>query len=335
MSANNDKSEISIANISRALCNKLGINHNIEYNLKFFKFFHLMHELIDKEDIYNENIIYSFISKLEDIKTLKILSELTIISAKAMNVQSDFYYRSINALLQNGLNAFEDKEFLDESTRRIKKEFTLKRSKCFLDLDKTMQDKILHIKSNLFIIKNSFEDIVNIALIAYEKDFNIWLDNDKNFILKLVVHKDKLNLYDILNKLSKLNLIFMSFFPLFDDKIYLRFEYFDIVNDEQKQIYKTLLTSKAQNTKQNNKIIIKKEELKLDLKYSKKYAKLHLNTKDQKGLMAYIMYIFDSLNIILSGAKIATIRQRTRNIFYIEKASIIDEDKLIKSLISK
>ena len=83
------------------------------------------------------------------------------------------------------------------------------------------------------------------------------------------------------------------------------------------------------------KPMIKKDELKFDLGYSKTYAKLNLNTKDQQGLMAFVMSVFDELDLTLSAAKIQTIRQRTRNTFYFEKTPNLDEQRLIKSLASE
>ncbi|ELZ2673937.1 nucleotidyltransferase, partial [Campylobacter upsaliensis] len=85
------------------------------------------------------------------------------------------------------------------------------------------------------------------------------------------------------------------------------------------------------------KPIIKKDEVKLDLNYSKTYAKLNLNTKDQQGLMAFIMNIFRGYGLHLSTAKIQTIRQRTRNSFIFEKNEAIlqNQNKIINSLISE
>lgn len=336
MSASNEENEISRANIYRSLCLKLDISSSYtEWGLKFFKYFFVMKELIEKEDIYNEIIISSLISKLENARNLKLLASLSFISAKALGENSHFYYKSLDKLLLNSLAGFENAEFLDESTRRVKKELTLKRTKVFLELDTRMQDKILHIASNLFIIKNSFENIVEIAKIADKEDFKLWLDNEKNLILELVAKSSKLDLSNILNTLSAFNLVFMSFFSLFDDKVYLKFEYSNIISDEQKNTLKDLLEKNLQSHKKSlKKALIKKDELKFDLNYSKTYAKLNLNTKDQQGLMAYVMSVFNEFKLTLSAAKIQTIRRRTRNTFYFQKtkALIENEAKIITIL---
>lgn len=337
MSASNEENEVSLANIYRSVCAKLNIGGEIlEFGLKMCKYFHLMREYIEKEDIYNETIIASFISKLGNERNLRILHALTLISARALNIHQHFFYKSLDKFLQNALAGFENEEFLDESARRVKKEQALKRSKPFLQQSADMQDRILHIQSNLFIIKNSFETIVSIAQTAKKEDFKFWFDNEKNFILELVSSEKRLDLGSILGALSGLNLVFMSFFPLFDEKVYLKFEYANEVNDAKKAEFAALLEKNLHAQKKGlKKPMIKKDELKLDLGYSKTYAKLNLNTKDQQGLMAFVMSVFNELGLVLSAAKIQTIRQRTRNTFYLQKTPNLDEQRLIKSLTSE
>lgn len=131
----------------------------------------------------------------------------------------------------------------------------------------------------------------------------------------------------------------MGFFELFEDKIYLKFEYSDIISDEQKESLRNLLNSKL-HTKIQKKVKkpnIKKDELKLDMDYSKNYAKINLNTKDQKGLMAYVMEVLTNYDVILSAAKIQTIRERTRNVLILHKNESLQnyKEKILKSLISE
>ncbi|VEJ52916.1 nucleotidyltransferase, GlnD family [Campylobacter insulaenigrae] len=71
--------------------------------------------------------------------------------------------------------------------------------------------------------------------------------------------------------------------------------------------------------------------------YSKNYAKINLNTKDQKGLMAYVMEVLTNYDVILSAAKIQTIRERTRNVLILHKNESLQnyKEKILKSLISE
>lgn len=339
LSAIHEENEISLANIYRAYVGKFQIdNELLDFGLRLYKNFNAFKDIIEKEDIYNSTIVLNFISKLNDINTLKTLHLLSFCNAKALGIENHFYYKSLERLFQNALEGFEDENLIDESQRRVKKEQTLKRSKAFLDLDEQTQNNITHIKSNLFFIKNSFEKIIKITQIAQKENFTFWLDNQDNFTLELIMNR-KNNLENILNTLSSLNLIFMSFFELFDEKVYLKFEYSDIVSDNQKQSLENLLNSKLhlKVQKKAKKPNIKKDELKLDMNYSKSYAKITLNTKDQKGLMAYVMDVLVRYDIILSAAKIQTIKERTRNVLILHKNESLQDhkDQILKSLISE
>ncbi|WP_139470587.1 nucleotidyltransferase [Campylobacter armoricus] len=339
LSAIREENEISLANIYRAYVGKFQININLQdLGLRLLKNFNTFKDIIEKEDIYNSTIVLNFISKLNDIKTLKILHILSFYNAKALNITNHFYYKSLERLFQNALEGFEDENLIDEGQRRVKKEQTLKRSKAFLELDEQTQNNIIHIKSNLFFIKNSFEKIIKIIQIAQKENFIFWLDNQDNFTLELIMNR-KNNLENILNTLSSLNLVFMSFFELFEEKVYLKFEYSDIVSDNQKQSLENLLNSKLhlKVQKKAKKPNIKKDELKLDMNYSKNYAKITLNTKDQKGLMAYVMDVLVRYDIILSAAKIQTIKERTRNVLILHKNKSLQDhkDQILKSLISE
>lgn len=339
LSAIKEENEISLANIYRAYVSKFNIEDKIlELGLRLFKNFNAFKDIIEKEDIYNQTIVLNFIAKLCDINTLKILQILSLCNAKALKIENNFYYKSLEKLYQNALEGFEDENLIDEGQRRVKKEQTLKRSKAFIDLDKQTQANITHIKSNLFFIKNSFEKIIKITQIAQEQIFAFWLDNKDNFTLEIIMNK-KNNIENILNSLSSLNLIFMSYFELFDDKVYLKFEYSDIVSDEQKQSLENLLNSKLhiKIQKKLKKPNIKKDELKLDMDYSKNYAKITLNTKDQKGLMAYVVSVLANYDIVLSAAKIQTIKERTRNVLILHKNENLHDykEKILKSLISE
>ena len=338
LSAINNENAISIASIYRSYTLKFDIKaENLELGLRLFKNFNALKELVEKEDIYNPVILLNLLSKVENLKTLELLYLLTLTKAQALGANA-FFYKALDKLLQNAKEGFEDENLLEESAKRVKKELTLKRTKIFLEQEKILQDKIIHIKSNLFIIKNSFENIIHVSQLAKDNDFKFWLENEPNLNLQLVALKD-FNAGIILNSLTNLNLIFMSFFELFDDKIYLKFEYDNIITQEQKNKLIKLLNSNLQSSIKNKikKPIIKKDELKLDLNYSKNYAKLNLNTKDQQGLMAFLMNIFKILGLSLSAAKIQTIRQRTRNTFIFQKnqALLEKQQELITSLISE
>lgn len=72
---------------------------------------------------------------------------------------------------------------------------------------------------------------------------------------------------------------------------------------------------------------ILKNEIDLDCEHSMTYAKMSIHTKDQKGLMAYVMSKLDEKGIDIAMAKIQTIKRRTRNLILIEKTLYLCENK--------
>ncbi|EAM0291796.1 nucleotidyltransferase, partial [Campylobacter coli] len=186
LSAINNENEISLASIYRAYCIKFNLKNDVfELGLRIFKNHNALKELAEKEDVYNPIIICALLSKVENLKTLKLLHTLTWLKAKALN-RNPFFYKVIDRILENAKQGFDDENLLDETARRVKKELTLKRTKLFLEQNAILQDKITHIKSNLFIIKNTFEDIVEIARFAKENDFKFWFSNSTNLSLQIV-----------------------------------------------------------------------------------------------------------------------------------------------------
>ena len=64
---------------------------------------------------------------------------------------------------------------------------------------------------------------------------------------------------------------------------------------------------------------IQKNELDIDCEHTKTHAIMHLNSLDQKGLLAFIIDMFDEMGIDIVTAKIHTLKNRTRDMFLIEK----------------
>ncbi|MDO4674040.1 nucleotidyltransferase [Campylobacter sp.] len=320
----------------RAFCSRWDLRaQNLELGVRLCRHFNALKDLIEKEDIYNPIIITGLLSRLEDVRSLELLHLLTGLRARIFGM-GDFFCRVLNRLLENAKEGFSDVNLLEEGTRRLKKEWALKRSGIFLKQDEILRDKILHIKSNLFVIKNSPEDIVKIAILARENPLKFWLSTRTNLSLEIIASKNFKPEF-ILNALTRFNLIFMSFYELFDDKIYLKFEYANRVDESEESKLYALLNSTLTNPikKKIKKPSIKKDELKLDLNYSKFYAKLNLNARDQQGLMAFIVNTFSLYDLHLSTAKIQTIRQRTRNVFIFHKndALLNHQERLINTLI--
>ena len=90
------------------------------------------------------------------------------------------------------------------------------------------------------------------------------------------------------------------------------------------------------NYRKSKFVIIKKEEINLDCDHSLIHAELSVNTKNQKGLLSYIMNCFEELNINIVTAKIHSSKYKARDSFLIEKKNnICDNSKNIFELLTK
>ena len=124
----------------------------------------------------------------------------------------------------------------------------------------------------------------------------------------------------------------MDIFKLFDELKYFKMDFNQpLVEDDFAEIKKLIDQSfdidKKPSLKKPN---ILEGEITFDYDHSQTYARLSINTKDQQGLMAYIITIFDKYGIDVSSAKIQTIKNRARNLFLMEKkAKLYDNIKLV------
>lgn len=64
---------------------------------------------------------------------------------------------------------------------------------------------------------------------------------------------------------------------------------------------------------------IQKNELNIDCEHTKTLAIMYLNSQNQKGLLAFVIDMFDEMGIDIVTAKIHTLKDRTRDMFLIEK----------------
>ena len=75
---------------------------------------------------------------------------------------------------------------------------------------------------------------------------------------------------------------------------------------------------------------ILEEDIFIDCNHSKENALLKLNCADQRGLLSYIINLFDGLSIDINSAKIHTKSNRVNDLFLIEKnGNFCDNTSLI------
>lgn len=330
------------ANIFRAYAMKLNLSAKaLNTGVNLIRYHTLMSDTANREDIYNQRTIFSFISKLNDKQTLKLLYILTYCVINAINEK--LYNPYIAKLLKEfyliSLESFDAENLLDEATRRAKKEHSIRRNEEFARLGEDLKNKLFSIPSNLLFIKYQPSDIIGITNLAEAtKELSISTQNHQNFSAKIII-KSHPNLALMLSNLVHLDLAYMEIFELFDDKFYVRLEFNKNVRTSELESVKNLirLSLESSNKTGVSKPIILKEELSFDTNHSKDYAKLCINAKDQRGLMAYVMGVFENLGVKIASARIQTIKNRTRNLFLIEKSESTpyNENKILNLLISE
>ena len=330
------------ANIFRAYANKLNLSQKaVNIGVILIKYHTLMSNVSNREDIYSQRVIFAFISKLGDKQVLKLLYILSycVINATNERLYNAYTAKLLRELYEISLSAFGDENLLDEATRRVKKEQSIKRNSEFLALGSSLQEKIFKITSNLVFIKYSASEIINLSKAADSLDTTeIFINNSKNLSIQIYTKKS-LNLSALLYEFAKFDLAYMEIFELFEKKFYIRLDFNQNVKKEELEITKNLALKSLNSEvlKEPLKPNINKDEINFELNHSKDYAKLSINAKDQRGLMAYVMSVFDRLHFQVTSARIQTVKNRTRNLFLIEKNERLESkgEEILNLLISE
>ena len=84
----------------------------------------------------------------------------------------------------------------------------------------------------------------------------------------------------------------------------------------------------------HKKIKILRDEIEIDCEHSLTHAEISVKTKNQQGVLAYIMDIFEQLNINIITAKIHSTKHKVRDSFLMEKQNDIcnNVDKIYELL---
>jgi len=320
-----DHSELG-SKIFRVYAMKLGFSEEaINTGMILIKYHTLMSNTASREDIYNEKVVLSFISKLETPQILKMLYILTYADMNAVNenIYSGFSAKLLREFYNFSMEMFTKEELIDETARRLRRENILKKNPEFLALSKALQKKTFSVQSNFFFLKQKSHEIVQIVKDADEtpeESYRFKVNNDTHLGITVIRGKS-FNIGYLLGKLSYLDLAHMDIYKLFDGKKYFQIDFNEKVDPSDIELIESLVDNSFDMSKKTvlKKPIILRGEIELDCDHSKSYALMHINTKNQNGLMAYIMSIFDEHGIDIAMAKIQTIKNRTRNLLLIEK----------------
>lgn len=299
-----------------------------------------MSNIAFKENIHNEKTLYKFMSNIEDVKNLKLLYVLTYadINGVGEGVFNSFNSNLLYELYTNTLEAAENFGRINDATKRINIEKRVSKLPEFLNLPKVLQNKLLHVESNLFFFKHTPLDVIKIATIAKEtQKYNFSINTDKSLNIE-IYRKIPLNIGYLLAMLSHLDVASMEIFTLFDDVKYFKIEFIEHV-DENEAYHINDIVKNAFDMSKHVKlkdVKIDSKEILLDCEHSLTHAEITVNTQNQKGLLAYIMECFEELNINIVTAKIHSTKHKVRDSFLIEKQNdICNNVEKIYALLTK
>lgn len=283
----------------------------------------LMSRVAQREDLHNERTILNFVSHFKNKIIIDMLYILTYADMNGVGggIYSSFTSKLLKTLYYNAIEALEHTELIDETAKRIKKIQALKKNPDFLDLNKMEQKKILSIPANLPFLRYSSEAIVALSKKAFgTQGYRYWVHNDEYFSLE-IVRETPINLGYLLGRLSYLEIGDMEISKLFDNLKYFKIDYTTKITIDDMDIIDEIIKLSFDPSLQTSikKPEILRSEIDINCEHSQHYASMYLHTKNQKGLLAYIIDIFDDLGIDIASAKIHTIKNRTRDLFLIEK----------------
>jgi [protein-PII] uridylyltransferase len=299
----------------------------------------LMSKVAQREDLYNETVIFSFASHFKTQKLLDMIYILTYadMSGVGNDVYNSFSAKLIRTLYKQSIEVLGQTKMLDEASKRAKKIASLKRTKIFKELSRTNQNKIISIPSNLLFLRYTNKRILAIITKAFETtNYTYSISNETHLTIE-IIRKESFDLSYLLSKLSNLNVVNMDICKLFDGLKYFKIDFSETISEEEVGFLEETIDASFTATSIENpfQIIMQKKEIEIDCEHSKTYAVMHINTKDQKGLLAYIIGMFDAMGIDIVTAKVHTLKNRARDMFLIEKNGNFchNVDKIITKLI--
>jgi [protein-PII] uridylyltransferase len=328
--------------IVKSFALKIGFDkEESEYIYRLVRYHTLMSNTSAREDIYNEKVIYSFISKIRDPLTLKLLYILTYadIASVSEDSYSNFNSKLLYELYHISLDAFRHNAMIGEASKRAKMERELKRFKPFLELKRVTQKRILSIESNLLFFKYTPTEITVLAkdleTLEGEYSYKVIQKDPLEFQILSTI---ELNVGYLLGKLYHLDIVTMDIFKVGRGVKFFKIGFLHGLEDEEISFLQEIVKESFDMSKKVKlpRLDIKPKEIDINCSHSSSYARMKVNCKDQKGLVANIIAIFDDMGVDIASAKIQTMKNRARNLFLIEKngnfctAQNIIIDKLTK-----
>ncbi|CAA6801307.1 MAG: Possible nucleotidyltransferase [uncultured Sulfurovum sp.] len=303
---------------------KLGYNHEFVQVGKNLILYHtLMSITAQREDLHSEQVILKFSSHFPTQKELNLIYILTYADMNGVgkDIYNNFSASLIYELYTQSSLAIKNVSLLKETAKRIKKEKQLQRSISFNLLPRSLQKKTLSINSDMFFIKNTPQEIINIVKIAQTLKEHYYSIKNEKFLTLEIYRKDNLDLSFLLQKLSHLNIVHMDIHKLFSNIKYFRIDFAETIEEgDYIQLNELMIEALTEIHKlkiAKPKILAK--DILINCEHSQEHSLLKINCLNQKGLLSYIINLFDSLGVDISSAKIHTKQNRINDLFLIEK----------------
>jgi [protein-PII] uridylyltransferase len=298
----------------------------------------LMSSVALRENIHNEETLYKFLSNIKDEKNLKLLYVLTDadINGVGKGVYTSYSAKLLKELYLGALEVVKQSDRISDASKRLVIEKKIKNSELFATLSTIEQKKVLSVESNLFYFKHTPDEIIKIAKQAKQTiQYSYSVTNTTRLSIE-IYRRVPLNISYLLASLSYLDVGSMDIFTLFDGIKYFKIEFSENIEDDTKEQIEQIIEDSFDMSKtiHINKPLIKREEISIDCDHSQAYAQLSINTKNQRGLLAYIMDIFEKNSVEIATAKVDSTKTRARDNFLIEKQNnLCDNAEIIfKSL---
>ena len=287
----------------------------------------LMSSVAFKENIYNEKTLYRFMSKIDDIKNLNMLYILTYADIKGVGGGT---YNSFNAkllldLYRSALEVAQNSNRITDAKKRLIIENRVRNLDAFKELPRLIQKKILSIESNLFFFKHTPQNILEIVKLARETQKYSFTTKNEHSLTIEIYRKIPLNIGYLLASLSHLSVANMEIFTLFDGIKYFKIDFLqNVTGNELIEVQEKIDTAFDMSREVSHKNVeIKREEITLDCDHSLTHAEILIHTKNQSGLLGFMMYCFEELGINIVTAKIHSSKHKVRDSFLMDKNSNI------------
>ena len=312
------------ASLFKIFARSLGLSREmIEKGVILIHHHVVMSNVAQREDLYNEKTIMMFASQF---KTKKMLDLIYILTYADMNgvgkdIYNTFNARLIRTLYTQSIASLKHEEMLDKAAVRVTKEKSLKRFKAFKKLPRSEQKKILNIPSNLLFLHYPHEKILQIATNAWGIDDFLYSISNNYFLTIEITSRKDFNLGYLLGKLSIFNLVNMNICKLSNECKFFQLDFKEKLQDDELPHVAAYIEQAFDPSASTTIPIpsIREEDIFIDCDHSRSYALMRLNTQDQRGLIAFLITLFDSFQIDIVTAKIHTQKKFARDLFLIEK----------------